>query len=314
MSITYGTDYSAAELSPSELDAFKEYDIRFLIRYIGYPGNPKCISHYPGAYQAHVSGGRMVLLVAEQGATDPAGGYGAGAAMARRALTDASSIGYPDTLPIFFCADGWLASNGISVATAMSYLDGAASVVGTQRTGAYGFRDFIEAARVGSHATWLWLCGSPPAVTEVSHGWPHFYQWNGGSINLTVGLEADLDWAYPGVLDALAAPASDPAPVPAPVPGQGPAWPLPPGNYFGLITGPAASHGGYVAADRKWVQQIQRALISKGFVPGISDPASTWADGRYEESTSQAVLRFQLSSGTSQTGSIWPADWACLLS
>ena len=43
------------------------------------------------------------------------------------------------------CFGGWLADKGIPVATAMSYLDGAASVVGRKRTGAYGFRDFVEA-------------------------------------------------------------------------------------------------------------------------------------------------------------------------
>ncbi len=310
MAVTYGADYSAAELSPSELDAFKGYNIRFLIRYIGYPGNPKCISHYPGAYQKHVSSGRMVLLVAEQDTTDPAGGYDGGVAMARRALADAGSVGYPDSLPIFFCADGWLASSGISVATAMSYLDGAASIMGRQRTGAYGFRDFIEAARTGGHARWLWLAGAAPTDGEVAEGWPHFYQWNGGSIELTAGLAGDLDWAYPGVLDALGT--VIPARVSAP--GQAPAWPLPPGQYFGLITGPVISHGGGQPADRGWVQQIQRALIRKGFVPGISDPNSGWADGIYGQLTRQAVLRFQRSIGENQTGSIFPGDWARLLS
>lgn len=202
MTVTYGADYSARELSPSELDQFTQYDIRFLIRYIGWPGNPKCISHYPGTYQAHVQAGRLVLLAAENNASDPAGGFAGGVAMARRALADANSIGYPDSLPIFFCADGWLAGNGITVGTAMAYLDGAASVIGKARTGAYGFRDFIKAARAGQHARWLWLCGTAPTDAEVAQGWPHIYQWNNGVISLS-GMTADLDWAYPGVIDVL---------------------------------------------------------------------------------------------------------------
>jgi hypothetical protein len=84
----------------------------------------------------------------------------------------------------------------------MAYLDGAASVVGKARTGAYGFRDFIEAAKVGRHAQWLWLWGAAPADAEVTQGWPHIYQWNNGSISLG-GVTADLDWAYPGVVNAL---------------------------------------------------------------------------------------------------------------
>ena len=84
----------------------------------------------------------------------------------------------------------------------MAYLDGAASVIGKARTGAYGFRDFIKAAHAGQHAQWLWLCGAAPTDAEVSQGWPHIYQWNNGTISLD-GMNADLDWAYPGVIDAL---------------------------------------------------------------------------------------------------------------
>jgi hypothetical protein len=309
MRVAYGADYSARELSPSELNAFTAYDLRFLIRYIGWPENPKCISHYPGAYQAHVSGGRLVLLAAEFATSDPAGGFAGGVAMAQRALNDAKSIGYPDNLPIFFCADGWLASNDTSVATAMAYLDGAASVMSRIRTGAYGFRDFIQAAQAGGHATWLWLCGTAPTDAEVAQCWPHFYQWNNGTID-PGGLQADLDWAYPGVLEALQAGS---LPASGSSPGQAPPWPLPPGDYFGLITGPASSHGGFYPADRAWVQQIQQALIRQGYVPGISDPSSSWVDGTYAEPTRQAVLRFQQSTGSPQTGNISAADWARLL-
>lgn len=313
MAVVYGADYSARELSPSDLDRFTTYDIRFLIRYIGWPDNPKCISHYPGAYQAHVAAGRMVLLAAEFDVSDPAGGFAGGAAMARRALGDADSISYPDSLPIFFCADGWLAASNISVATAMAYLDGAASVIGRARTGAYGFRDFVQAAQAGGHARWLWLCGSAPTDAELAQGWPHFYQWNNGTIN-PGGLQADLDWAYPGVLDALKAAGQGNGQAPGQGNGRVPAWPLPPGHYFGLITGPANSHGGFYPADRGWVRLIQQALIRKGYVPGVTDPASPWASGTYTEPTREAVLRFQQATGRPQTGSVSPADWALLLS
>jgi Domain of unknown function (DUF1906) len=170
MNVTYGADYSSAELSPAELDSFTDYDIQFLIRYIGYPENPKCISHYPGAYQRHVHAGRMVLLVIEYDGTDPAGGHDGGVTMAERALADAGAIGYPDSLPIFFCADAWLGDLHIPVATAMAYLDGAASVAGKARTGAYGFRDFLQAAKDGGHARWRRLAGAPPTSAKVAAG------------------------------------------------------------------------------------------------------------------------------------------------
>jgi hypothetical protein len=306
--VTYGVDYSDHELTPSELDICPNYDIRFLMRYIGYPGNSKCISHYPGAYEKHVQAGRLVLLMVELGNNDPGGGYAAGVAMAKRALQDANSLGYPNHLPIFFCADGWLTT---SPTTAMQYLDGAASVVGKARTGAYGFRDFIKAAKAGGHATWLWLCGAPPASSEVAQGWPHIYQYNGGTVHLG-GMQCDLDWAYPGVLDAIEH-GHSPASAAPPHPGQVPPWPLPPGNYFGLISGPNASHGGFLAADQAWVRDIQQALIRKGYVPGISDVHSPWATGKYTEPTRDAVLRFQKAKGRPQTGTVAEGDWAPLL-
>ena len=195
MTVTgYGLDYSARELSPAEVSG-AAYQISFLIRYIGWPNNRKCISHYPGAYAAHVAAGRLVLLVAEQGTADPAGGYPAGVAMATRALIDARAIGYPDSLPIFFCADGWLTNNSIATATAMAFLDGAAAVVGRARVGAYGFRDFIGAAWSTGRASWRWLCGAPPNATEIASGLCQLYQWNGGALAIG-GMSCDLNWSY----------------------------------------------------------------------------------------------------------------------
>jgi hypothetical protein len=308
MNLTYGADYSDHELSPAQLQSVPHYDIRFLIRYIGYPGNPKCISHYPGAYHEHVQAGRLVLLVHENDTNDPAGGHSKGVKMAELALSDAESIGYPDSLPIFFSADGWLGN--IPVATAMHYLDGAASVLGKKRTGAYGFRDFIQGAKLGGHAEWLWLAGAHPAPAEVAQGWPHIYQYNNGMLDVG-GMAVDLDWAYPGVIEALRA--GERAPHVTGGGGHVPPWPLPPENYFGLITGPNESHGGGRAADHPYIREIQQALIRKGFVPGVTDPDSGWANGTYEELTREAVLRFQRSIGYHQTGNIWPDDWNRLL-
>lgn len=110
--------------------------------------------------------------------------------------------------------------------------------------------------------------------------------------------------------------APTPAPAPAPRPPTGaPAWPLPRDHYFGLITGPNESHGGFYTAEREWVRTIQRALIRKGYVPGITDPNSPWADGVFEQPTADAVTRFQRAEmpGTTWFGQVWWDDWAKLL-
>jgi hypothetical protein len=296
MDVTYGADYSAGELSPAELDHYTMYDLRFLFRYIGWPDNPKCISHYPGAYRALAGSGRTVLLVIEEGKTDPAGGHEAGAAMAQRARDDAASVGYPDSLPIFFCADGWLSLDGIPVDTAMAYLDGAASVLGKNRVGAYGFRDFIQAAKAGGHAGWLWLCGSAPDDGELAQGWPHLYQWNGGHI-YPGGLEADLNWAYPGVLAALQA--NGPAPTQYQVqPGQpapaGPAGPDRPPHP----PGPAASSASEAAS----AEAKQHADEAKQHA---DEAASSAATSKQQADAAQAALTGVQAAAQAEPGWIY---------
>jgi Domain of unknown function (DUF1906) len=314
MDVTYGADYSAGELSPAELDRFSTYDLRFLLRYIGWPDNPKCISHYPGAYQKLADSGRVVLLVAEQGTTDPAGGHDAGVAMAQRALDDAASVGYPETLPIFFCADGWLSLAGIPVDTAMSYLDGAASVLGKQRIGGYGFRDFIQAAKAGGHAEWLWLCGSAPDDGELAQGWPHLYQWNGAHI-YPGGLEADLNWAYPGVLEALRA--NGPAPTQYQVqPGEpGPAGPgepdRPPHPRDSVANGSAAN--GSAANGSAALSTAAIGTAASGAPEAAAaeakqhadDAANSAADSKKQADAAQAALAGVQAAAAAEPGWIY---------
>jgi Domain of unknown function (DUF1906) len=309
MDVTYGADYSAGELSPAELDRFTTYDLRFLLRYIGWPDNPKCISHYPGAYQKLAGSGRVVLLVAEQGTTDPAGGHDAGVAMAQRARDDAASAGYPDSLPIFFCADGWLALNDIPVDTAMSYLDGAASVLGKHRIGAYGFRDFIQAAKAGGHAEWLWLCGSAPDDGELAQGWPHFYQWNGAHI-YPGGLEADLNWAYPGVLEAVRA--NGPAPTQYQVrPGEpgpsGPGGPDRPPHPLGSAGNGSAANGAAadgIAATSTAVSGTPAAAAAAA-KQHADDAANSAADSKKQADAAQAALAGVQAAASAEPGWIY---------
>lgn len=86
-------------------------------------------------------------------------------------------------------------------------------------------------------------------------------------------------------------------------------------DYFGLITGPEASHGGYYTREREDVKAIQQQLIRGGYVPGISNPNSSWADGLFEEETKQAVTNWQIAnyqSLTTRYGEVWSDDWGRL--
>ena len=67
----------------------------------------------------------------------------------------------------------------MNVAPWRSYLDGAASVLGIDRLGAYGFGPAIDAAQ--GHASYFWQAGRQSDVRTQTH----IYQWNNGNTTLT---------------------------------------------------------------------------------------------------------------------------------
>jgi hypothetical protein len=130
-------------------------------------------------------------------------------------------------------------------------------------------------------------------------------------------------------------PHPQPHPQPHPHPGtliwQGAKWPGPelgfgPHDHFGSVNGPATSHGGATAEERKFVHMIQQRLIVCGFVPGHSDPNDGWADGIFDVKgadrpggpTTDAVIRFQHKERpghlTTRPGEVWADDWQTLFS
>jgi hypothetical protein len=60
------------------------------------------------------------------------------------------------------------------------------------------------------------------------------------------------------------------------------------------------------------VKWIQSRLISLGYVPGVHDPNSSWADGKFEAPTRDAVAHWQHEKWAAQTtrfGEVWEDDW-----
>jgi hypothetical protein len=91
-------------------------------------------------------------------------------------------------------------------------------------------------------------------------------------------------------------------------------WPsyMPTDEYFGLITGPNESHGGYYSNEKPDIKAIQQRFIKLGYVPGVTDPNSSWADGVYEQPTKDACTKWQkakYASTTSRYGEVWNDDW-----
>jgi hypothetical protein len=103
--------------------------------------------------------------------------------------------------------------------------------------------------------------------------------------------------------------ANSPAPqAMPPAAAHGAAWPLPPGHFFGLITGPDQSHGGSNASERPPIKRIQQRLQALGFAP----KAPSWADGTFGPQTKDAVAKWQHAKWAKQTtrfGEVWSDDW-----
>lgn len=86
-------------------------------------------------------------------------------------------------------------------------------------------------------------------------------------------------------------------------------FPLPTGHYFGDWEGPDESHGGYFDNEKIWVRQIQVALQKAGKAPGYDG----WADGLWEQETTDAMRTWQASVGREQTGRAHKGDWDHLI-
>ena len=99
--------------------------------------------------------------------------------------------------------------------------------------------------------------------------------------------------------------------------GGGKPWPsyMPSGHYFGDIEGPEESHGGYYDNEKPDIKAIQQKFITLGYVSGVTDPNGGWADGIWEQPTTDACTKWQkakYAATTSRYGEVWSDDWSHL--
>jgi hypothetical protein len=179
--VLWGRDYSAREFTAAEFDRYQrenpgERPVQALGRYIGYPGNSKCISYYPGMYQHHWENGRPVFLFHQIGYTDMAGGYASGRAHAQTALNDARStrVGWDGESPIVACMDRFYAKVGYTTLTReqlREYMRGFRSVLGYDLSGFYGFFDSMAHAIAERWASFNVQCGARSAHVSGIQAW-----------------------------------------------------------------------------------------------------------------------------------------------
>lgn len=167
----YWLDYSAAKLPGSVIKAAGYGGV---IRYIDAPDRLRTKHTTIAEYRDHIAHGLQVRLVMQNTTTDADGGWNAGVANANRAKAGANMLGYGGV--IFFTNDRTTVPNP---AAWRSYLDGAASVLGPGRVGAYGFANAMDLA-VG-HAAAFWQAGRRSDVRA------HTNFWQDNNTQVTVG-------------------------------------------------------------------------------------------------------------------------------
>lgn len=166
------------------------------VRYIGTPGNIKCAT--ATELKDFNANGIGMALVFEQYATDWRGGFNAGAVNARRAYDHAKAIGWPvGARPIYMAVDQDVVTES-EFASAMSYLRGAASVLGAQWTGVYGEHDVCARAAAEGAARWFWQCrawsGTPVRLFAGRHLYQHAGYVTVGGIQCDYNDVLRPDW------------------------------------------------------------------------------------------------------------------------
>lgn len=192
--VEYWADYSGAQRTGDQVaNTFWEeqregriirHPITGVVRYIDDITNPEFYNrkHITKAeYDSLSKRGIKIRLVMQVNTKDSDTGFNGGVERARRAKRGADYLGYRDE--IYFTNDRTELPNTKSWT---DYLDGAASVLGRPRVGAYGFRNALNAAL--GHASAFWQAGRESEL--VPHA--NIYQWNNGRIYIA-GLEADLN-------------------------------------------------------------------------------------------------------------------------
>lgn len=156
--MTYLLDYSAARMTGSQM---KAAGYAGAIRYVGGTS----VKHTTKEeYNSILAAGLDFYAVKEVNTTDPDGGFARGVQYAQSALSHCNTLGYKGI--VFFCNDRVELPNPASW---RAYLDGAASVLGRARVGAYGFRSAMDAA-IG-HADWFWQAGRRSDLAGHVHVW-----------------------------------------------------------------------------------------------------------------------------------------------
>jgi hypothetical protein len=182
--VIFGVDYSAGVPAVAALQAA---GVQFVARYVS-PGDRR--KDLTRAEADTVRGaGIQVVTVYEDTVGDARGGRLAGVANARFVNAELPRLGAPPGAPCYFAVD--FDAQGAEVQTAIAYVQGAASILGLERTGVYGGYWVVKACLDAGACTYAWQ------TVAWSDGWwdprAQLRQRNGQL--MVGGIECDRDYA-----------------------------------------------------------------------------------------------------------------------
>jgi hypothetical protein len=213
----YGVDYAWARPSPASL---KAEGYGFVARYLSYDTTGKNLS--AGEADELMAAGLDVVSNWEWGAQDALQGYGLGVQHAQAAESQAKADGMPAGRPIYFSID--FDAQPSQQAAINAYFDGVASVLGRNRTGAYGGYGAVSRLFDDGKITWAWQ----------TYAWS-YGQWDsraqlrqiqngigpGGEMDKDQSMVADFGQWGPGTTSAPPPPVGPPTGKPAATSGCG---------------------------------------------------------------------------------------------
>jgi hypothetical protein len=177
-----GVDYSVARPSPTELyKAGKRFACRYL--YGTLPGKAVTRSEIDALHKA----GLAVVLNWEWQADEAKGGYPTGQDRARRTTDIVGRLGAPRDAVVYYSVD----YDARDMTPVREYFRGITSVWPKSRTGVYGGRRVIEAAKSGGWCPWYWQTYAWSDGVWVPG--THIQQYRNG-VNFQ-GSDVDLDRA-----------------------------------------------------------------------------------------------------------------------
>lgn len=285
-----GIDYAWANPKPSP-SCLIQNGVSFVMRYFSNdPSKDLTADEFHNLMGHEIEVG----VVWETTANRMLGGKSAGIDDAKKANERAGIIGMAG-IPIYFACD-WDASPDEQAAI-NAYLDGAASVIGRNRTGIYaGFYPLKRAFDAG----------------KAAYGW-QTYAWSGGQWDnraqlrqvqngVTVcGTSADWDESHANDYGQWPRPGTAP-PKPPPV-SKAPPFPYPATDYLGKTSPDSHCHSGYYSStDNRNVKTWQGQMQKRGWTITV--------DGYYGDQSDSVCTQFQIEKNLGVDGFVGPETWA----